>query len=133
MSTFKQKFIISFNSMLLFYLLNLPETYSLTSQLIDRTLISFNCPTDFGFILHTIIFFIITYLSMSTSKKIKNETKIKHSLYGTLIYYFVSSQQFYSFLNIIFNNYKYNCPSNIGLIIQSIIYCIFLIGVMYLP
>ena len=100
--------------------------------MINKTLISLNCPTNLGFILHTFVFFALSYLSMSKSN-INNGIKIKHSLYGTLIYYFVSSQQFYSFINLIFNNYNYNCPNELGRLIQSIIYCFFLVSVMYLP
>ena len=132
MSTLSQKLNICFNSMILFYFINSPETYMMTSNLINKTLISMNCPTDLGFIIHTLLFFTITYLSMGSSN-IKNKIKIKHSLYGTLIYYFVSSQQFYSFMNILLNNNNYNCPTTIGLILQSIVYFSFLLAVMYLP
>ena len=102
MSNFDQKLAISVKSAIMFYLINLPITYNFTSELFNSTLISLNCPTNYGIILHTLVFFVITYLSMSKSK-INNGIKIKHSLYGTLIYYFISSSPFYSFINMIFN------------------------------
>ena len=131
MSTFEQKLNISFNSALLFYLINLPFTYNLTSSLINTTLISLNCPTNLGIILHTLVFFTITYLSMS-SAKINKGIKIKHSLYGTLIYYFISSPAFYTFINMIFN-IGATCPNDCGLLLLSILYCFALVSVMYLP
>lgn len=131
MSTFEQKLNISFNSAILFYLINLPFTYNLTSNLINTTLISMNCPANLGIILHTLVFFIITYLSMS-SAKINEGIKIKHSLYGTLIYYFISSPPFYTFINMIFN-IGATCPNDCGLLLLSILYCFALVSVMYLP
>ena len=131
MSTFEQKLNISFNSAILFYLINLPFTYNLTSSLINTTLISLNCPTNLGIILHTLVFFTITYLSMS-SAKINKGIKIKHSLYGTLIYYFISSPAFYTFINMIFN-IGATCPNDCGLLLLSILYCFALVSVMYLP
>ena len=131
MSTFEQKLNISFNSAILFYLINLPFTYNLTSNLINTTLISMNCPANLGIILHTLVFFIITYLSMS-SAKINEGIKIKHSLYGTLIYYFISSPAFYTSINMIFN-IGATCPNDCGLLLLSILYCFALVSVMYLP
>ena len=132
MSTFNKKLAISLNSSVLFFIVNHPDTYKFTSSLINKTLIALNCPTNLGIILHTLIFFIISYLSMGKSN-IKKGIKIKHSLYGTLIYFFVSSQAFYSFLNILLNNKVSNCPTINGILLQSMIYCLSLIAVMYLP
>lgn len=132
MSNFNQKLAISLNSAILFYIINHPTTYNFTSSLLDRTLIALNCPTNLGIILHTIIFFFITYYSMNNAK-INEGIKIKHSLYGTLIYFFISSQAFYSFIQLILNINLSNCPSNLGIIMLSIIYCFSLVAVMYLP
>ena len=131
MSNFDQKLAISVKSAIMFYLINLPITYNFTSELFNSTLISLNCPTNYGIILHTLVFFTITYLSMSKSK-INNGIKIKHSLYGTLIYYFISSSPFYSFINMIFN-IGATCPNDCGLLLLSTLYCVALIAVMYLP
>ena len=132
MTSFNQKLSISFNSAILFYFLNLPTTYKYTSSLINKTLISLNCPTNLGIILHTFIFFAISYFSMSKSN-IDYYFKLKHSIYGTLIYFFISSQPFYSFIKMLLNSKITNCPDNIGVLIQSILYCAALVGLMYLP
>lgn len=132
MSNLNQKLAISLNSAVLFFLVNHPSTYNLTSSILDKTLIALNCPTNLGIILHTLIFFTITYLSMNNAR-INEGIKVKHSLYGTLIYFFISSQAFYSFIQLVLNKNLSNCPTELGIFIQSIIYCFSLVAVMYLP
>lgn len=121
MSTFKEKFIISLGSSLLFILVSLS-----TNKL---------CPTHIGLLVNTLTFFILTYLTMLNSK-IDRMTKLKHSLYGTLIYYFIASPAMYSFISSILGRQfasTNGCPTIVGILLHSIIYCITLIAVMYLP
>ena len=137
MSTFKKKLSISAGSSLLYFIINLPYTYKFTSNILSKKLYIFDkgCPNNLGLIVHTLLFFTITYFIMSRSK-INNLVKVKHSLYGTLIFYFLSSPPFYNILSLIFGiniSSKEGCPKIFGIIIGSIIYCISLLGVMYLP
>ena len=53
-------------------------------------------------------------------------------LSGTLIFYLISSPTFYSITNKILNK-ENDCINNTNVAVHSVIYCIALIGVMYLP
>jgi hypothetical protein len=134
MSTLNKKIQISIFSGLIYFIVNLPETYKLTNKILNSYTDN-NCPTLIGSILHTCIFFIITYLSMYKSTK-DNGIKLKHTVYGTLIYYFVSSPALYNISHILFGNTisdNNGCPTLLGILLHDIIYIIILIGIMYLP
>jgi hypothetical protein len=73
MSTFMNKILISTFSSVTFGLLN--------SQL---------CPLKVNLIIRSIIFAILTYLSMGTPNK-NIKVKLKRTSYGTLMFYFISS------------------------------------------
>ena len=135
MSTFEKKLSISIGSALLFLLINLPKTYNITSNILSLNLYNDNCPTNMGLIIHTILFFIITYLSMS-NPYIKYGIKLKHTIYGSLLFYLISSPPMFSLINSILGNKYANvngCPTIIGIVLHALIYCSALIGVMYLP
>jgi hypothetical protein len=136
MAILKQKLQISIGSSLLFLIINLPKTYELTSLITNLNLFNFDtkCRTSLGSILHLLLFFIITYLSMTNAKS-STGIKLKHSIYGTLIYYLISSPAFYSFINLLFNSSSSNieCPNIYSIILLSVVYCAALVGVMYLP
>ena len=137
MTTFQQKLAISIGSTALFALINIPQTYKLINSLIDLDLYneSTHCPTNIGLILHAIIFFILTFLSMGDPTK-RTGTKLKHSIYGTLIFFFISSPMLYSTLNLTIGSQVADvngCPTMMGIGLTSLIYFISLIAIMYLP
>ena len=134
MATLEKKLSISIGSALLFLIINLPKTYKITSFLTKLQLFNFdtNCRTNSGIIIHSFLFFIITYLSMGNSTT-RIGVKLKHSIYGTLILYLISSPAFYSITDSLFNITNNECPNNLSIILHSIIYCISLVAVMYLP
>tara|TARA_B110000208_G_C11777134_1_gene432467 strand:+ start:34 stop:444 length:411 start_codon:yes stop_codon:yes gene_type:complete len=135
MSTFEKKVLISIKSAILFLLVNLPNTFKLTSKLLKLNLYNKYCVTNLGLIIHTLVFFSLTYLSMSKSK-INKLIKLKHSIYGTLIYYLLSSPAIYYISYLLFGNIVSNingCYTINGLLIHSVLYCLSLIGIMYLP
>lgn len=119
MSSFKNKLLISLLSSSIFLLVSLPNTYKL--------LFNNNCPTNNSRLIHTLIFSTISFLTMIGSKT-DNGVKLKHTIYGTLIYYFISSPELYSLTTS-----NYNCPKLLNIIIHTVFYCLALIGVMYLP
>lgn len=137
MTTFNQKLTISMNSALLFGLINLPQVYKLTDNLLPQNLYNhmISCPTNMGLIVHTIIFFVLTFLSMGILKE-NIGIKLKHTIYGTLIFYLISSPAFFSFVGSILGQQFSNangCPTLLGVGLHSLVYCAILVAVMYLP
>jgi hypothetical protein len=134
MSTANQKLIISASSAFLFTLINSPQTYKITNSLTELNLYE-NCPTNIGIVIHTIIFFVLTFLSM-TQANASIGTKLKHSIYGTLIFYIISSPPAFALLNTILGD-EYadinGCPTIKGILLNALTYCSILFGIMYLP
>jgi hypothetical protein len=82
----------------------------------------------------TIIFCAISFLSMSGAN-IKTNVKLRHSIYGALIFYLLSSPAMHILINIMCgNDYSsaQGCPAVKGLILSAVIYCLFLIFMMRL-
>lgn len=141
MATFNQKLSISLASAGLFALVNLPCTYNFTNKL-SNDLLKINlyddekrCPSNVGLIVHALVFLLITYASMHGSKQ-PDGVKWKHSIYGALIFYLVSSPAVYSLINRVLGerfSTKEGCPKNEGIILHSLVYASILLGVMYLP
>ena len=130
MTTLEQKVKISLGSAGLFFLLNSPKSFELVSKILNLNLIIEKCPTHLGMIVNTILFFVITYLSMGDP--FKNQLfKLKNTTYGTLIYFMISSQTLYYLSNKILKIDE--CRSTLSLMIHSLIYFILLVGVMYFP
>ena len=137
MTTLKQKTMISVQAASIFALMNLPQTYIILETLLGPYLYdkNTNCPTNNGLVVSTLVFFAISYLTMSGST-IEKGVKIKHSLYGTLIFYLVSSPALYSVVGSILGNSiasTKGCPTLMGVLLHTVVYCAMLVGVMYLP
>ena len=137
MATFEKKVLISIGSSVLFFVINYPDTYKFTTKITKLNLFDFNtqCPTLLGNMIHTIAFFILTFVSMQ-NPAINVGIKLKHTIYGSLISFFISNPVTYSFISSILGKQFANnngCPTLAGIILHTIIYCICLIGVMYLP
>lgn len=77
-------------------------------------------------ILQISIFFVISLLAMP---KLREDTllKVKFSLYGSLIAFFVTSPEVGELVG------NYNGSTTQGLLIYGLMYIAFLLGVMYLP
>ena len=133
MATLEKKLIISIGSAILFLGMNLPQTFKLTSKLTNLNLFNFdsNCRTNLGVVIQLFLFFSVTFLTMSNSNT-STGVKLKHSIYGSLIFYLISSPAFYSITNKLFN-INNDCLNNINVVIHSVVYCLALVGVMYLP
>ncbi len=62
--------------------------------------------------------------------------KLKHTLYGTLIFYLLSSPAIYSVINSVAGRQVADvngCPTLQGVLLHALIYCVVLVVVMYLP
>jgi hypothetical protein len=78
-------------------------------------------------LVNTLVFYAISFLTMGNPIQ-KSLLKLKYSTYGSLIYFFVSS---ITLTQILFNT---KCTTtHMSSFIQSIIYCILLVLLMYLP
>jgi hypothetical protein len=134
MTTFQQKLNISIWSSLLFLIINLQQTYKISNNIFPWETTNNNCPTAWGTLTHTILFFIISYLSMGVGTS-QTGVKLKNSLYGTLIFFFLSNPVFYKIMQGLFGNISntLGCPTFYGILLSSGIYCLSLLGVMYLP
>ena len=130
MATLEQKVKISLGSSGLFYLLNSSSSFSFISKFLNLNLIENGCPTHQGIFVNTMLFFIITYLSMGDPFK-KQLFKLKNTTYGTLVYFMISSPTVYYITNKILNLNE--CRSTVSLMIHSAIYFILLVGIMYFP
>ena len=131
MTTLQKKINISIVLSFLFFLLNHPNSYKMFEKIFRLKLYENGCPTNSGLLCNTLVFFIITYLTMG--HPLKNQWfKLKNTTYGTLIFYMISSPAMYYLTNMLLNNKKI-CPTINMVILHSVIYCLFLIGVMYFP
>lgn len=133
MSSFNQKLRISVGSGILFALMN---SHQLLSYF-GKHIISPNtkCLTDFGTIFQVLLFALVTFLSMRTSS-IDTLTKLKHTTYGALIFFFVSNPVTYRVTSSILGRWIANatgCPTIYGILLHTLVYIAILIGVMYFP
>lgn len=141
MATLNQKLTISLASAGLFALVNLPCTYNFTNKLsTDLLKVSLydqekRCPTNVGLVVHALVFLLLTYASMYKSGQ-PNGIKWKHSIYGALIFYLISSPAVFSVVSKLFGD-RFStpdgCPKNEGILLHSLVYAGVLLGVMYLP
>ena len=153
MTTDKQKMSISMYSASLFALVNLPFSYTFTESLLNKgcklidndaseiELYKNGCPTHLGRIAMTLIFYLVTYISMD---KIEDQNeKLKNSIYGTLVFYFISSPSAYALTRMIAKVFvseetldklisKDGCPSTLGVGVHAAIFFIVIYYMMKL-
>jgi hypothetical protein len=135
MATFNQKLAISAGSALTVGLVSLPQIYKLTNSLLGLNLFNegTNCPTMLGHVAHTLVFMLITFLTMGNVKE-KTWIKVKHTLYGGLIMYFLTSPAVYALVGGVLGTADAaGCPSMMGILLHSVVYMLALVAVMYLP
>ena len=136
MTTLEQKASISFGSAVLFAIINLPQTYQVTDSVLGPVLGPLQengCPTAIGLLVHTLVFGLVSFLSMGDPTQ-QTGVKAKYSLYGALIFFFLSSPTVYSIVGSIFGTSSpTGCPTLGGVMLHALIYFLALTGVMYLP
>ena len=134
MSTFNQKLAISLSSAVPFVLVSLPQTYGITNMFLNTFTKSTNCPTALGILLHTLVFFLISYYSMRgpTPKGLK----AKFSFYGALIFFLVSNPVTYQFVRSLIGPSVASaagCPTLFGILLHALVYAGILTAAMYFP
>lgn len=136
MATFEQKLSISVGSAATFALVNLPQVYQFTNSFIPGLYnTSTRCPTNLGLIVHAIVFFVVTFLSMGKPRE-KTYIKLKHTIYGSLIFFFISNPATFAFVSSVLGRQfadANGCPTLLGIFLHAAVYCAALVGVMYLP
>ena len=109
--------------------------YLVSGELFNMNLYQNQCPTPSGVLLHVIFFFVITFLSMKNAL-LDTGVKLKHTIYGSLLFFFLSSPPIFIFIrNFLGPRYANSagCPTTIGVFVNAILYCVALVGLMYLP
>ncbi len=134
MTTLEQKATISLGSALLFAIINLPQTYQLTNSFLPGITMQNGCPTSLGLLIHTLVFGLISFLTMGNVRE-QTWRKVKYSIYGTLIFFFLSSPTIYSLVGNLLGTTSSaaGCPTITGVAVHAFVYFLALIGVMYLP
>jgi len=92
------------------------------------------CAEQTKILVLTLIFGVISFLSMGKSK-IDVNRKLRHSIYGALIFYIISSPAMHIVINTLLGDEyssEQGCPTMRGLILSAVIYCLFLIFMMQL-
>lgn len=137
MATLQKKSMISAQSALLFVLVSLPATYRLTDRVLPYSTFDYasGCPTPAGILTHTVVFYLLTYLSMGMNKS-SVATKVKHSLYATLIFFLVSNPATYALVGSVLGGAfadANGCATVNGVLLHGVVYFALLVAVMYLP
>lgn len=130
MATLTQKLSISAFSALIFVLVNLPLTFKFTDKVFDT--FKDGCPTALGLILHTLVFMVLSYVTM-TGASVSKGTKLKHSFYGALIFFLLSNPVTYKVVAQLFGKSSTGCPTLNDIFMHAVIYTGVLTAVMYFP
>lgn len=126
MADLQTKAAISAPAAALFFLLNTPLAYRLTNALPFSTWDEASgCATAQGLLLHSLIFFAVTYLTMGD--RVPARVKADRSLTATLLFYVLSSPSMYELTGS-----PDGCPTLAANALHALAYFAALIGVMYL-
>lgn len=91
------------------------------------------CTKQKELFLLTFIFGVMSFFSMCP--KIDIKMRLRHSIYGALIFFMLSSPSIFAIINGTLGN-KYSsssgCPTIYGIALSSVLYCLFLIMMMQL-
>jgi len=132
-----QKLQISLFSGAVFTAVNLPQIYELTNKLSGNQLYNTatKCPTFAGILVHTLVYFVLTYLSMWGADASVGQ-KLRNTIYGTLIFFFVSNPVTYQLTGRLTGGLtadQNGCPTLYGVLMHAVVYVTLLFLVMFLP
>lgn len=118
-----------------FLVASLPQLYTRTNKLVSGVAGS-PCPDYKSRLIHTLLFFVCIALVMKFVDKVKNNKLItKYSIYGALLFFFLSSPEMYSVTNRLVGahlQYDPACPSVSAVILHTVVYVACLVGFMSL-
>jgi len=117
----------------LFALMSLPQLYERSNRYFAS---EGNCPNYKSKLLHSVAFVAVAWLVMKYVIKSEgsNTLLLKYSVYAGLLFFFVSSDEFYMFtrsFNASLADEK-GCPSVTGLVAHTVVYWLVLMGMMNL-
>lgn len=124
----------------LFVLLSLPQVYGRTNNMLGAN--GADCPEYKTRILHTVSFFVLTYLSAKFyGQPMSKKQMLRCSLVGALMFFFLSSTELYSVTGSLVGRVNNNlgqrmgpetCPTLVGVAVHAIVFNLVLNWVMSL-
>src|SRR3989338_5503724 len=116
---------------LVFALLSLPQMYERSNRYFEAPV---TCPTYKSKLLHALAFVALSWLVMKYVIKSEgnNALLLKYSVYAGLLFFFVSSDEFYM-LSRTFNAGladEQGCPSITGIAVHTVVYWLLFMGMM---
>jgi hypothetical protein len=120
-------------SSLVFVLVAQPKLYSVTNKYFN---VNSMCPTNKTKLLHTVVFFCIIFAMITYNKDKqlvlteKSKLYAKWALFGSLIFFLLSSTEMYTLTQSITKIKNIECPDLHAIIIHSVVYGIILYTIM---
>lgn len=105
---------------LTFFAVSLPDFYARSNKFLE---VEGNCPSWKSRLLHTIAFFVVTYLVIMNVEKPEDKSNVlKRCLFSTLVFFLLSSPEVYRFTDsfgVIKTSDNNACPTMTGVIAHS--------------
>mgnify|MGYP006146752089 CR=1 FL=1 len=124
----------------MFMLLSLPQVYGKTNDLFKTG--GENCPTFKTRLLHTLAFFVLSYLSVKFyGEKISQNKMVRYALCSALLFFLLSSPELYQLTGSLMGNVnsefsakmgQSNCPTLTGVLVHTAAFSLVLSWVMTL-
>lgn len=107
----------------IFFAVSLPDFYARSNNFLA---VEGNCPSWKSRLLHTIVFFVLTYLAITYVEKSENKDNImKRCVTYTLLFFILSSPELYRLTDsfgIITTADRNACPTVTGIAIHSVVF-----------
>lgn len=126
----------------IFAVVSLPNIYMSDYKVFSQLSYGSNCSTPLGFVVYGVMYLLLHYFIA----KIMNDRAgghhsdsdlFKWSIYGALLYYFISNRDLYSLTSSISRRVlgvdlanQYGCPNVTGVFIHSVVYFSLVMGLM---
>ena len=148
MSTISNKLLYSGIGTLVLLSVANNKTYSIVNNLLSSTnnknLIAVDgCPTSYGHLVHTIVFFLLLLLIKILMNLGRNQGDkktisllIKYTFYCTLLFYFFTNKEIYQITGHLTNGKLSDingCPTFVGLLVHALLFMFTAFALMFLP
>jgi hypothetical protein len=126
----------------IFFTVSYSGVYSVTDKAVSRYGHTYenDCPTPEGKLLHTIVFYLLAYITIWVLSYLTlwagSKQMIKCAIFATLLFFFVSSPDVYQLTNGLSGNQLANakgCPTTKGVITHSFVFLVLVLLMSYLP